>query len=332
MLHEIKLRRLLPVLCLAVFLCALAAPRPACAAAYVTRGGATPQCNVIYWIYTNGYSQIDLLSRSWKEMHALQWTPDNSKTFKVRWRNGKVQTFSLRQPGKNLKQVSFFCQGDGFINMRVTDCSTKKPLYNALISDITGKQFRGLPTKRNGWGVVGCNCTGRLPQTVTIKVERSGYQAKKGKVRFSDKVIKAYKICLSKTGTTPPAQPWVKWRGHHYLVVTEKMTWNQAVAYAKKLGGHLVTIFDKAENDFVTDLAKSKGVGRTYYIGFTDLGSEGKWRWVTGQKITYTNWSGGEPNNHDGIEHCCEVGWHSKYGWNDSPCDQNLSFVVEVDR
>jgi len=330
--RENKVRFMLPLLGLAVFLCSLAVALPARAAALSTRGVAQDKCNIIVWQYASGYTQLGRLNHSWRYMTGVNWRLDHSRWFRIRWRDGKTQTFTLRQPGKNLKYVGFRCAGDGFIKMLVTDCSTKKPLYNALISDVNGKLFRGLPTEKDGWGVVGGNCQGRLPLTVAIKVERSGYVAKTGKVVFSDKATNSYRICLNRRAASLPAGSWVKWRNHHYLVVTEKMTWNQAVAYAKKLGGHLVTISDQAENNFVTDLAKSKGVGRTYYIGFTDLGSEGKWRWVTGQKITYTNWSGGEPNNHDGIEHCCEVGWHSKYGWNDSPCDQNLSFVVEVDR
>ena len=316
---------------LVAFLCVLATPQPASSAAYATRGGVTPQCNVIYWLYTDGYSQIALLNYSWKEMHYLQWSPDNSTAFKVRWRSGKVQTLSLRQPGKNLKQVSFFCQGDGFINLRVTDCQTKQPLYNALVSDITGKQFRGFPTGKDGWGVAPCNCYKRLPQTVTIKVERNGYQAKQSKVLFSDKVIKAYNICLSKTAS-PPAGPWVTWRGHRYQVITKVTDWNTARKEAQKLGGYLVCINDADENKFVRDLVKKHSNTRTYWIGFSDQGSEGRWWWVNGQPVKYTNWSGGEPNNSGGKEHCGEVGWHSFYGWNDGPCGEKMPYVVEADR
>ena len=141
-----------------------------------------------------------------------------------------------------------------------------------------------------------------------------------------------YAIVWGKCQAAPSPSPWVKWRGHHYLVVATKVTWPQAHAQAQKLGGHLVVISDKAENEFVTNLAHAKGAGPIYWLGFTDLGSEGNWRWVNGQKITYTNWSVNEPNNFKGREHCGNVGWRTQYGWDDAPCDEKHGFVVEVDR
>ncbi|MCB2228565.1 MAG: C-type lectin domain-containing protein [Desulfarculaceae bacterium] len=137
--------------------------------------------------------------------------------------------------------------------------------------------------------------------------------------------------CQAAPPPPPQPSPWTAWRGHNYRVITTKMTWNQAQAYAQKLGGHLVTISDQAENQFVSDLARAKGAGQQYWIGFTDQGSEGRWRWVNNQKITYTNWHSGEPNNAHGSENCAEVGYHSKYTWNDTSCGEKNGFVVEAE-
>ena len=138
------------------------------------------------------------------------------------------------------------------------------------------------------------------------------------------------------TTTLPPSpattsDSWVSWRGHRYLVVATKVTWHEAHDQAKMMGGHLVVISDKAENEFVTNLAHAKGAGPIYWMGCTDLGSEGNWRWENGQKITYNNWSVNEPNNFQNREHCGNVGWRSKYGWDDAPCSERHGFVVEMD-
>lgn len=132
--------------------------------------------------------------------------------------------------------------------------------------------------------------------------------------------------------TNPQVQQGVNWGNHRYLVVNQAMTWSQADKYARQNGGHLVTISNQAENEFVTNLARNSGVKRTYWIGFTDLGQEGYWRWTSQERVTYSNWHNGEPNNDENIEHCAEVGWHSKYSWNDSPCNDKKFFVIEWDR
>jgi hypothetical protein len=67
--------------------------------------------------------------------------------------------------------------------------------------------------------------------------------------------------------------------------------WEAAQAEAESIGGHLVTFSDIAENIFVNNNFPDR-----YYIGLTDKDVEGQWRWVTGEPLTYTNWSVGEPN------------------------------------
>ncbi len=114
--------------------------------------------------------------------------------------------------------------------------------------------------------------------------------------------------------------------------------------------GHLVTIVDQAEQDFVSDLAD----GAMGWIGASDEETEGTWKWVEGPEagtvfwqlgtgtVTYADWSSGEPNNMliDGkYEEACLINWfriddgrwndlaghHSQYKGND------LGFIVEFE-
>lgn len=85
--------------------------------------------------------------------------------------------------------------------------------------------------------------------------------------------------------------------GHYYYLVGPTY-WTNAEAQAVNLFGHLVTINDAAENSWVLSTFGDYG---NLLIGFTDEGHEGQWVWTSGEPVTYTNWSAGEPNNGAGF-------------------------------
>lgn len=117
--------------------------------------------------------------------------------------------------------------------------------------------------------------------------------------------------------------------GHTYYLLGF-MKWSEAQAHAVTLGGNLATINDQAEHDWVWDTF-SDGGSRNLWIGLTDSAdygtTEGNWIWISGEPVTYTNWSGPllpnvneqQPSNDDGIEHFAHM-WPTGGGkWNDRP-------------
>ena len=66
--------------------------------------------------------------------------------------------------------------------------------------------------------------------------------------------------------------------GHDYLFVEDYVSWTEAEADAVSLGGHLATINDSAENDWLLDAS-----GVMYWIGFNDIDVEGEWVWASGE-------------------------------------------------
>ncbi len=117
--------------------------------------------------------------------------------------------------------------------------------------------------------------------------------------------------------------------GHTYRYYATPVTWYEAAYFCEREGGHLATIEDEDENDFVESLMK----GDHLWIGATDRVKEGTWRWVTGKKMAYSNWASGEPNNVSGIHeseenyaHMCADGT-----WNDTTGAQLFPFVMEID-
>ena len=119
--------------------------------------------------------------------------------------------------------------------------------------------------------------------------------------------------------------------GHDYLYVAEPlMPWAEAEANAVSLGGHLVTINDAAEGEWLVAT-----FGTEYWIGFNDATAEGEWVWVSGEPAAFTDWQPGEPN--DGQPGDPNVGedaaimWSiPQTVWNDRRVDLSLPFVVEV--
>ena len=90
--------------------------------------------------------------------------------------------------------------------------------------------------------------------------------------------------------------------GHSYYLLDEA-SWNDSQTEAVALGGHLVTINDAAENQWVFDTFSSfDGLNRNLWIGFNDSVNEGVFEWVSGEVSTYNNWNTGQPNNFDGVE------------------------------
>ena len=70
------------------------------------------------------------------------------------------------------------------------------------------------------------------------------------------------------------------------------------------------------------------GAFTPYWIGLSDVVSEGTFVWSNGQPVTYTNWNAGQPDN-SGNEDFVQV-WTASGTWNDLPGGSNLRYVMEL--
>lgn len=132
--------------------------------------------------------------------------------------------------------------------------------------------------------------------------------------------------------------------GHYYEFVADlAISWSDAEIAASNrtyfgLQGYLVTLTSQAEADFSG--SQAQGVG---WIGATDDGVEGEWRWVTGPEagtqfwdggvggteLTFAFWNSNEPNDYPGgpgtpgqenFAHITDPSVTSSPGsWNDLP-------------
>ena len=120
--------------------------------------------------------------------------------------------------------------------------------------------------------------------------------------------------------------------GHKYELYDIHVSWNQAYKICEDLGGHLVTVTSKEENDFVMNLAESASVNKYIWLGGADYGSEGNWYWITAEPFSYSNWNTNEPNNTDEKEHFLNM--FGSGTWNDMPVDAGaniMTFVCEYE-
>jgi Domain of Unknown Function (DUF1080)/Lectin C-type domain len=105
-----------------------------------------------------------------------------------------------------------------------------------------------------------------------------------------------------------------------YKVFPQQLTWHEARLKCQELGGKLAVVKSVEENWFMTSLIKNQGVAATW-LGATDERVEGRWVWVDGESMRYTNWSpvGGQPNNKKGLEHYLIMMVAHDGKWSDQP-------------
>jgi hypothetical protein len=128
---------------------------------------------------------------------------------------------------------------------------------------------------------------------------------------------------LDKLEEPPPTLPT-------YQIIEGNYTWHEAKADAEARGGHLATITSQEESDTVGAIV---AVGnKSPWLGGTDEGREGQWRWITGEVWDYSNWYYGEPNDMGG-EHFLQM-TPTKQGvlkWNDAGRgNYRTSYILEI--
>ncbi|NEQ40243.1 MAG: PEP-CTERM sorting domain-containing protein [Okeania sp. SIO3I5] len=124
--------------------------------------------------------------------------------------------------------------------------------------------------------------------------------------------------------------------GHYYEFVSGGYSWSQAKSQAESrsyrgLQGYLATITSSAEQNFIVSRFGVSNWGG--WIGASDAGRDGTWRWVTGPEagrvfwqngtpLGYNNFHPGEPNELlSNTEDYAHIWKHGGGTWNDLPND-----------
>lgn len=144
------------------------------------------------------------------------------------------------------------------------------------------------------------------------------------------------------------------YRGHLYVgvLVYRGASWDLGGQTARRAGGHLATISDAEENKFVVDFFSSETgflskdpMGNLHgpFIGLYQLPNsrepKGGWGWVTGEPLTYTNWSSGNPDDYSGRQAYggfFAIGKKGKANgplayWDDTGGGSGTGYILEID-
>jgi hypothetical protein len=108
-----------------------------------------------------------------------------------------------------------------------------------------------------------------------------------------------------------------------YKVYSQNRSWKEAKDLCESFGGRLAVITSEEQNRWVTGLMNAVGLAEAW-IGATDEVEEGKWVWVDGTPMVYSNWDVGQPNNKGNVEHylLIWVGRNGQYKDNGKWADQ----------
>lgn len=126
--------------------------------------------------------------------------------------------------------------------------------------------------------------------------------------------------------TGPRAKPKdvVKFGGHEYALIADRVTWHVAKRMCEEMGGHLAVIDNADENARL--LALCREFRAEPWIGGTDELVEGKWRWVDGTRFDLSI----HQDNANDIQHY--LTFHAGLGtWDDGDGGSRRPYLCEWD-
>ncbi|NXU79577.1 CL17A protein, partial [Oreotrochilus melanogaster] len=101
--------------------------------------------------------------------------------------------------------------------------------------------------------------------------------------------------------------------------------WLGAKEFCDSYDAHLAVVETEQEDKF---LATHILEDREFWLGLSDIHSEGDWLWVNGHPLTFSLWNKGEPNNVGAQgEDCATI--YSSGRWNDVSCTSSKFWICE---
>ncbi|NWZ60463.1 CL17A protein, partial [Haliaeetus albicilla] len=187
------------------------------------------------------------------------------------------------------------------------------------------------------WKMTQCKeeCGKELSDRLRVLEERDGLEpvlrqlaeVKQGQSRVSALLDVALEETrnLSEIICTRCPAGWQQFDKTCYFFSSTTKPWLAAKEFCANFSSHLAIVNTEQENKF---LANHIMDNRVFWLGLTDMHTEGNWQWVDGRILSLSFWNSGEPNNvgHQG-EDCATI--YSSGHWNDATCSNAETWVCE---
>ena len=141
---------------------------------------------------------------------------------------------------------------------------------------------------------------------------------------------------MNETSQTIPSDA-LSYNGHRYRAFSSDTvkSYDDAVEYCRKIGGHLATISSAEENEIVYQAMIDAGLKNAYF-GYYRTDNQSDWVWADGSTDNYTNWHEGEPSNDASELYAMYYEKFDDSTWNDGDFtfalrDQPSEFICEWD-
>ncbi|XP_023169285.2 C-type lectin 37Db-like [Drosophila hydei] len=137
---------------------------------------------------------------------------------------------------------------------------------------------------------------------------------------------------LSVTCDGNSQQTYFKVNTKYYFIWHTNVSWFNAIHICRRLGGDLALIESASEMQSISNYLISQGYGNTWlWTSGNDLVQNRKFLSVTsGMPLPYTEWSGGQPDNAGGNEHCVHL-WlrNNSFRMNDWICSSPAQVLCQ---
>ena len=133
---------------------------------------------------------------------------------------------------------------------------------------------------------------------------------------------------------------WISLVSGRYHFSTQSVSWEDARDMCSMKGASLVQIESATENEAIIQYLKARpDLRNDFWIGLSDLSSEGEWRWEKSGTLVqngYENWIPGQPDNYGwGEEDCVEFRANysthpdDSWAWNEHGCFREKLSICE---
>ena len=149
--------------------------------------------------------------------------------------------------------------------------------------------------------------TGHNGGSVTVKFidDNQPYTGSYGHGITSDSADAANRSMIFSSDLLGCVDGWHKYRESCYYVPGKasenRKTWNEAEALCQKFGGHLASVEDKAESDYIYSMLRANNDLNHVWIGLSDSGHQNYYeKWSDGSPTTFTRWDRNRPTYREG--------------------------------